>query len=229
MFRGCCVRCQVGGSEAICIYLRVPDYAPFSWLAIRPDTYLSRRCFTLTLGRTSAFFVRDIISGSVTRRCRFVFFFFPFFFSIDNWTRDLSGRNDLGVLIERELFFLFSNVYDLTTRSRLGLNISIRCYIRRIIHSGKEFSWLVKREEQKTLSQRRVFNPPRIFPSMRISYRGEIRKKKDSCHHRHPVNKHGGSPGGIPVNQLHLHPSLPFQFSSLFTLHAINDIPATKP
>lgn len=157
------------------------------------------------------------------------FFLFSFFFSIDNWTRDLSGRNDLGVLIERELFFLFSNVYDLTTRSRLGLNISIRCYIRRIIHSGKEFSWLVKREEQKTLSQRRVFNPPRISPSMRISYRGEIRKKKDSCHHRHPVNKHGGSPGGIPVNQLRLHPSLPFQFSSLFTLHAINDIPATKP
>lgn len=58
-------------------------------------------------------------------------------------------------------------------RSRLGLNISIRCYIRRIIHSGKEFSWLVKREEQKTLSQRRVFNPPRISPSMRISYRSE--------------------------------------------------------
>lgn len=101
------------------------------------------------------------------------FFLFSFFFSIDNWTRDLSGRNDLGVLIERELFFLFSNVYDLTTRSRLGLNISIRCYIRRIIHSGKEFSWLVKREEQKTLSQRRVFNPPRISPSMRISYRSE--------------------------------------------------------
>lgn len=105
------------------------------------------------------------------------FFLFSFFFSIDNWTRDLSGRNDLGVLIERELFFLFSNVYDLTTRSRLGLNISIRCYIRRIIHSGKEFSWLVKREEQKTLSQRRVFNPPRISPSMRISYRSEIGAK----------------------------------------------------
>ncbi|KAK1124214.1 hypothetical protein K0M31_006589 [Melipona bicolor] len=45
----------------------VPDYAPFSWRAMRPDTYLSRRCFTLTSAEPPRFFARDIMSGSVTR------------------------------------------------------------------------------------------------------------------------------------------------------------------
>lgn len=42
-------------SQAICIYLRVPDYAPFSWRAMRPDTYLSHRCFTLTSAEPPVF------------------------------------------------------------------------------------------------------------------------------------------------------------------------------
>ena len=72
----CVCMCCVSRRIAICIYLQVPDYAPFSWRAMRSDTYLSRRCFTLTSAETPrSFFARDIMSGSVTRASVAGFFF----------------------------------------------------------------------------------------------------------------------------------------------------------
>lgn len=107
---------RIGRSEAICIYLRVPDYAPFSWLAIRPDTYLSRRCFTLTSAEPRVFCPRYYIGIGYTLLSESIRFFLSFFsFSLfsflffflddkgtDNWTRDLQPERSTRTL---EFFF----------------------------------------------------------------------------------------------------------------------------
>lgn len=67
---------RIEGSRAICIYLQVPDYAPFSWLAMRSDGYL--RAAVSHLRHTQPlFFALDIISGSVSSSLFAVARFFP--------------------------------------------------------------------------------------------------------------------------------------------------------